>query len=290
MSEPVSSYYPPRANWLKPFRRGWGVFWRLMPAVDIPRIPHPIPLRAFLPAVLIPGLGFRLTGRPRLAQWALSIYAAALGVFVVRLGYAEASLCFALLLAIHASGATSVWVRIFELVDVRRRCLASGVALFVLGAGLYWPALGLSERWLVRPLSINGRVVVVRSLASAKEVRRGDVIACRIESSRTGEAGNVHMVREGFVLGPVMALPGDTIRFTPGNVLVNGHADPREATMPAEGELRLAPGTWFLWPRVEIAVGHAGVTEELLRLSQMPQANFVGRPFHHWFLRRQHFE
>jgi hypothetical protein len=261
-----------------------------VPSAPIPRIRHPIALRAFVPAVLIPGLGFRVASRPRLAQWAFLTFAVAFAVFVIRLGYWEANLCFALLLAIHASSAASVWTRVFELADNRHRCLASGTALFVLGAGLYWPALTLSERWLCRPLSIEGRVVVVRSLASGNAVRRGDVIACRIDAHQEGGAGNIRIVREGFVLGPVLGLPGDRVAFTAKNLLVNEKALSRQAGMPTNGELWVASGTWFLWPQVQVVVGRAGFEEEMLRLSQVPQANFVGRPFKHWFLRRQHFE
>ena len=60
--------------------------------------------------------------------------------------------------------------------------------------------------------------------------------------------------------------------------------------MPPSGELTVPGDTWFVWPRVEVTVGRVDVTEELVRLSLVPQANFVGRPFKHWFFRRQHFE
>jgi hypothetical protein len=137
------------------------------------------------------------------------------------------------------------------------------------------------------PLQVRGRVVVVHRLAHPEALARGAWIAYTIDGS--GE--NAVYLLSGFGLGPVLALPGDRVRFTKSAFEVNGVPQPRVAGMPEVGEWVVPEKHWFVWPEVAMS-GHGNVPAEgiaatLQRVGTITEAQFVGKPFKRWFGRRQ---
>jgi hypothetical protein len=159
--------------------------------------------------------------------------------------------------------------------------------LFVLGALVYMPVRNLiQEQWLM-PLQVKGRVVIVRRLANPSALPRGAWIAYAINHV----SGQGFYVREGFGLGPVLALPGDRVRFTKSALEVNGVPQPLLDYMPQAGEWVVPQKHWFVWP--EVAITRHGNTPpgvipaSLLKMGTITEDQFVGRPFKRWFGRRQ---
>ena len=98
------------------------------------------------------------------------------------------------------------------------------------------------------------------------------------------------MIRDGFGFSPLLAGPGDTVRFSATSFRVNEKIFPREPSMPKSGEWRISEKQWFVWPMFVIENGVAPGTD----LAQVVQGyalisenQFVGRPFKRWFWRKQ---
>jgi hypothetical protein len=206
---------------------------------------------------------------------------------VAWLGHTLANIAFGLMLALHA---TSVMFLLAPWLTGERfliRLLTGAIVLVLLGGLIYAPLRSRTEeRWLM-PLRMDGRVIIVQTFSSAAAVKRGDWIAYRIDR----DGGQGLQVRAGFGLRPVEAMPGDRVRFTATTYEINGAARPRLAHMPARGEFVVPENCWFIWPELAINLqGNASVaTAEaaLLKLAWVEQSQFVGKPFHRWFWRRQ---
>jgi hypothetical protein len=61
--------------------------------------------------------------------------------------------------------------------------------------------------------------------------------------------------------------------------------------MPAEGEWVVPEKTWFIWPNLAIS-GHGATPESAVsaamqRTALVSEPQLVGKPFKHWFGRRQ---
>lgn len=284
MSKAVSPYYPPRARWYAPLRRGGSSVSRLL-ALDWLRRPQGVSLRALLLSLLIPGLGFYLGGRRLWARAAFLGCLVLLVVFVVELGHTAANIAFGLVISLHAAGVSVLLEPWFLNSSFRARLLWSLAILIALAGLLYTPARRFVDNHWLTPLELNGRVVIVKKYGGPRHLRRGDWIAYSLPAVD-------YYTRAGFGLGPVLALPGDFVRFTPEALEVNGASRPRALTMPGSGELAVPQKHWFIWPEFDIA-GHGNapeaVSQAILRSATISEEQFVGRPFTRWFWRRQVF-
>jgi hypothetical protein len=60
--------------------------------------------------------------------------------------------------------------------------------------------------------------------------------------------------------------------------------------MPIRGESVVPENHWFIWPELAIVQGNvaaAPAEAAFLRMSDVDQTQFVGKPFRRWFWRRQ---
>jgi hypothetical protein len=286
MSRATSSYYPPRARWYSPLLFLAARLQRHL-ALDRIRMPTGVPFFRAVASLGVPGLGFYLRG-PRLWGLAAMGFAALMAlVFIVGLGYLVGNVAFGLLLSTHVSSVIYVFEPWLAGARFRVRLSFSFVMLVLLGALVYLPVRNLiQEQWLM-PLQVKGRVVIVHRLANAPALSRGAWIAYTIDSAR----GQGLYAQEGFGLGPVLALPGDRVRFTKSALEVNDVPQPLLAYMPQVGEWVVPQKHWFVWPEVVIS-GHGNtpadaISATLLQMGTITEDRFVGRPFKRWFGRRQ---
>lgn len=286
MNRVSSSYYPPRARWYSPLLfLAAGVQRHL--ALDRIRLPTGVPFFRAVGSLVVPGLGFYLRG-PR--PWGIAAmgFAALMALlFMVGLGYPAGNVAFGLLLSTHVSSVIYVFEPWLAGARFRVRLSFSFVMLVLLGAFVYLPLRSfIQEQWLM-PLRVKDRVVIVHRQANPPALPRGAWIAYAIGGAR----GQGVYAQEGFGLGPVLALPGDRVRFTKSALEVNGVPQPLLAYMPQVGEWVVPQKYWFVWPEVAIT-GHGNtpadaISATLLGMGKITEDRFVGRPFTRWFGRRQ---
>ena len=288
-----SSFYPPRSRWYSRilYRAGGPVrrhidLQRLRPSVTLSGL-------CWVLSLVVPGLAFLLVGRRLLGWLVFGAYVSAALVLVAGLGYPLADVGYGLVVSLHA---TSIFfVELLWLKEARLwiKLVAALATLFVVWGLIYAPLVGSVEhRWLM-PLRQGDRVFIVRRGVAANSIKRGDWLAYTISGDRyIGEGGEQGLhLRSGLGIDPVLALPGDRLRFTPQAVFVNDKALPRAPHMPVQDELVVPEKVWFIWPTIDIS-GHGRVTEAsisttLQQTAMVSQKQIIGRPFKHWFGRRQ---
>jgi len=282
----ASPYYPPRARWYSAVL-GTGNGWRRRLALRGLHVPRGISFLHLIGSLLIPGMGFLVRGPFVLGVAALAAAALFLSVFVVGLGFPAGNVAFGMLLSLHASGIAHFCSPWMEGARLRARILVSLMSLFAVGALLYAPSRGMIERRWLMPLRINGRVIVVRHLATPRLVKPGDWVAFHLEEFSGGD----FVALEGTGYGPLLAGPGDHVRFTPLVCEINGRAIGRLDDMPVMGELVVPEKHWFVWPTFGIqGYGHGAIPDLgaiKSRMAMMPQEQFIGKAFKRWFWRRQ---
>ena len=238
--------------------------------------------------LILPGWALLWSKRPILGVILGTIYCLSAPVFVIWAGYPISNLALTVMISIHAGSI----VRVEQSVGLWRRMAFSLLVFLVVAEGVYVPLRNQMERrWFV-PLRIGNHVVVVQTGAKHREIHRGDWVAYRI-----GAVGVQHVyeagvyVRGGCVLGRVLAVEGDEVRFRGDGVLVNGELHQRDPHMPAEGALQVPERCWFIWPKMSITghgyVGAATVDAALLQLATVPEKSLIGVPYQRWFWREQ---
>jgi len=159
--------------------------------------------------------------------------------------------------------------------------------LVVLGGALYLPARGLILDHLFFPLRLNQRVIIIHRGTFPATLHRGDMVAYSFEGFSQGEL----FVRAGYGLGPVLARPGDELKFTTSSFEVNGVEQPRLALMPDSGEWKIPEKHWFVWPQFGITthgyVAGSGFAESMVSLGTISETQLLGRPCRWWLWRRQ---
>jgi hypothetical protein len=208
------------------------------------------------------------------------------------LGFPAASICYGLLISIHAISIAfleGVWLK------ESRFSVRLGAALCTLVAvwGLiYAPLIRFVEQHWLLPLRVGDRVLIVHRGVAPKSIKRGDRVAYEISGDRVSSDREVPvLLGSGLGVDPVLALPGDRLRFTRQAVFVNGQAFPLAPHMPVEGEWVMPEKVWFIWPSLGIG-GHGRVTEgsisaTMQQAAMVTQNQIIGRPFRRWFGRRQ---
>jgi len=287
----LSPYYPPRARW---YTRILHVpAERILRTLHLKQIslPGDISFLQFLLSIALPGVAFFFFGRRRLGQLFVTAYGLSAAVFVVGLGYLVGSIAFTLLISIHTTSIVfleGIWLGKERL---GLRLAASLCTLIVIWALIYSPGLQFVEDHWLMPLRLGNRVLVVRR-ASARSIHRGDWVAYRISAESASRARESKiLVREGFGIQPVLAAPGDRVRFEPNRLLVNGQPMALAARMPKSGDFVLSEKVWFIWPDLGIdlhgAVAETDISAAFRQLALVPEDEIFGKAFRFWFGRRQ---
>lgn len=284
MPRSATSFYPPRARW---YSRLWNTAyaWRRQLHLDALRLPREVSAGPFLLALLLPGYAYCAFGRKYVGRPMIAGYLLAVMIFLVWLGHLVAILAMGAMISLHVVSLLYLISRWPREVTVRSQVTLTLTTLLAVGLLIYLPAQRLVERHLFLPLRIGEHVLVVAAGTPARSVRRADLIAYRIESRR---AGNVRLA-EGFGLGQVEAVGGDTIHFGKDTYTIRGLSRPRRAHMPCEQEWLVPENHWFVWPdsSMNISGNAANVTPMLQDLALVPESQLVGKPFRRWFGREQ---
>jgi hypothetical protein len=288
----TSSYYPPRARWYAQFFYLADAL-RRRTALDRLALPSELKPGELAAGLLVPGLAVYFRG-PRLwGKAALGASAALALVFIVWLGHLAANVAFGLMISIHATGFAYYCNPLVARRSFFQRTAFTLLILLAMGLFIYAPARDfVLSRWLT-PLRINGRVVVVQRVSATRNLHRGDWVAYQLQENQTGEAhnGGAVWVRQGVGFGPILAVAGDQVSFSTNSFTVNGITRPALPHMPWSGELVVPEKHWFLWPDIAISghgnVGATSVAATLLGLASVNETQYVGKPFRHWFWRRQ---
>jgi hypothetical protein len=285
MSKATSPYYPPRAKWYSPARYLFrGVRSRL--ALERFQLPAGISISGLAGSLLVPGLGVYF--RSRIWGRTLLICCAMLALtFLIALGYPLGNMAFGLLLSIHVSSVTyycSPWLNSETL---GRRMLVALLLTFCLGALIYFPIRNALQNHYFLPLRVESQVIVMHRTVVA-DVKRGDFIAYQLEPI-SQEGVYVH---GGTTGGRILATAGDRVEFDKVTFAVNGVKQLRLPHMPASGGLVVPENCWFIWPNLATIGGHGNVTEAMiapyvLRMANVSQSQFIGKPFKSWFGRPQ---
>lgn len=285
-----SLYYPPRARWYSKLWRPW---YALKRSLRLDAIPSPFdqPLYKLVMGIVVPGLSFRLYGQPLVSWLVMAGYGLAALVFVIWIGYRPATVALTAMISIHASSILHMQRRWLADLQLWLRIAWSVLLFVVVSACVYAPLCGQLERRWFMPLRIGERVFVIRTSATPRLVRRGDRVAYRIMEQGWGQHGAAVRIGEGYGIGQVLAVGGDKVSFSESWVSVNQELLPRRPYMPAQGDMTVAEGSWFIWPDVAILErgnAQAGVTVEAMKqLATVREPEFVGVPFRRWWWRKQ---
>lgn len=292
MGKVASPYYPPRARWYaRIFYLGLATRHKL--ALDKIYLPKDITVFGLLGSLLIPGLGVYLRG-PRLwGKIALTACALLFLCFIIWLGYPFGNYAFGFMISIHVSGFTYYCSPYLREKDFAVRMAFTVLVLIGIGFGIFMPIRNAIQNHLLLPLNFNGHAIIIKSFSAANDVHCGDDIAYTLAGyymSNHG-GGGVSSEHGGVSIGKVLAVTGDRVEFSDKGFSVNGVVQPLLSHMPTTGKLVVPKGTWFVWPQMEIR-GNWGVSEQnissaMMQLANVSQEQFVGKPFDHWFWRKQ---
>jgi len=291
MGKCASPYYPPRARWYARFFY-LGAATRHRLALDRIHLPRDITVLGLLASILIPGLGVYLRG-PRLwGKITLSVCALLFLCFIIWLGYPFGNYAFGMMISVHVTGLTYYCSPYLREKDFLYRMAFTILLLIGIGFGIFLPARNIIQNHLLLPLRMSGNVVLIGKFASIKEIHRGDTIAYTLSgyyfSNHGGQGVSDH---SGISLGTVLAVAGDRVEFSNKGILVNGTLQPLQEHMPASGNLTVPKGTWFIWPKLSMsgnwAVGEQNISSAMMELANVSETQFIGKPFSHWFWRKQ---
>jgi hypothetical protein len=286
-------YYPPRARWYGRLLDPWLKLRREFELGRI-RLPATFSFSQVVVSLILPGYAFFVKGRRHLGWAFLGGYCVAAMLFVVALGYPLGSVGFGLMISAHASSIIFLegcWLR--EDCRFSLRLVLAAVTLLTVWHICYSPLIGFAERRIV-PLNVRGNVVIMRQMSLPGGIKRGDWVMYSLESHAVGDAhgeGGAVRVQAGLGMGPVLALAGDRVEFSETAFTVNGVTKPLRPHMPTSGGLVVPEKHWFVWPEFDIS-GHGNASEAnlsavMLQMSTVSEVEFIGKPFKHWFWRRQ---
>ena len=288
-----SEYYPPRARW---YSRIFYPLFAFRRALHLERIRLPVgfTLGQFVLSLLIPGFALLVNGRKKVAAAFAGIYLVSMVCFVVWLGFQVSAWSYGLIISVHASSIIFLETCAFRnKYEFPIRFAVAIATLLVVWLAIYRPITRFIETHWVVPVLVQNRVMVVQRVHSGANLHRGDVLFYRMTSEQNGDAhrGGAVVVREGFGLGQVLAMEGDRVGFSTNSFTVNDVSRPLLSHMPITGEMVLAEKQWFIWPTLDINtrgnVGEAAISSTMLQLAVVSEDQFIGKPFRHWFWRRQ---
>ena len=284
-----SEFYPPRAApWPIFFRR----FWFAMPSW-IKFFFSKFYLRDCSPwngvlSVLLPAYVFKVFGYRKIALLLAIAYCIAFCAYIFWVGYFAFPL--AVMISIHVSSAAYLCKRLTPDSSLSLRLLTS-LSLFVMLYSLVYKPINSQLEKILMPLEVGNKIIVINRLASLAKIKRGEIIAYRINNGSSGTHNSALAVRSGFGISPVLAIPGETIHFFPKEIEVSGEKRPAQSYMPLQGEIAMAEKQWFVWPEVNIAGNRVAsfdqISSTLRQYAVISEKEFIGKPFEHWFWKRQ---
>ncbi len=280
-----SPYYPRRAGALSPLLGRWDACRRLWGLCGV-TLNDKITIRGIIASLFVPGLALYLRDPRASGKAAMGVCAVLFLLFMAFLGYPAGTAAVALLMSIHVTGLVAYCQPALLGARLPFR-LAAAFMLCVLAIVLvYLPGRDLLENRLFMPLRVRNHVVVIHRLTSPEALRRGEWIAFRKDDVQES-----HMIiHAGVNLAPVVALPGDQVEFSARTFSVNGVAQPRRANMPPSGGFTVSQDCWIAWPEmVIILVNGPTVSDMVLQMATVRKEEVIGKPFVHWFWRRQSF-
>jgi hypothetical protein len=285
-SRELSSFYPRRAGWRKPFQRYVPGLRRLLHLEDF-ESRYGTTAFLFYTGLIVPGFTFWVRGFRRIGACMLAAYVVAVAVLVVWLGHTISNLAFASIISLHVSSIVFTCNQALRDVRLPNRLAFALVVLMVVSLGVYRPLLGAMETTWAVPLRVKDEVVVVNTRVEPATVKRGDFVLVRIE----GTASHTVWIHSGPVAGPVLGVPGDVVEFEPGMFSVNGRSYPRRVYMPTAGRIVVPEKRWLIWPDFATVVQHgvdkATIAAAILDVAVVPQSQLIGKPFERWFWRPQ---
>lgn len=285
-----SEYYPPRARGLFLFRRSWFALRRILPieSLNIQRERLTVSPGNILLSLLLPSYIFHVLGWRRVALLVASVYFLAFCAHIFWVGYYTSALV--IMLSIHVTSAAYLVKQLAPNFGLALRLLSS-FALFVFFYSFVYQPFNSRLAKTVIPMRVGKNIVFVNCLASPKTIQRGDWIAYRIKSGNAGAHNAAIAIHEGFGISPTLGIAGDTVRFSPNQIEINGKIQSRENYMPTNGEWVISEKQWFVWPKVAIGGNRAAADGQISAVLQeralISEKEFVGKPFKHWFGKRQ---
>lgn len=265
--------------------------------IPAPPLFLPITWTGLVLSLWIPGYAFAAVNRRRMAWWMAGTWLVAAVVLMLFMGNPVIrSWALGTLASTHTSGIAFLILRNRELSpdtpppSLPRRVLTPLLLWIAAAAFVYWPADDLIQRRAARPVKFEGRSIIVNPRSDPSRVARGQTVLYRIDGHNYREGGQPFALQPGMGLAQVLGMPGDAVEFTPTGVRINGRLRPPDPHMPNSGQFIVAPKTWFIWPRFQVTRGNVSpslIQEAFLDQATVPQANFIGRPYHHWFFHRQ---
>jgi hypothetical protein len=243
-------------------------------------------------SVAVPGLAFLLLGRRLLGWLVVAGYLTAALAFIAALGFPAASVSYGLLISLHATSIIFVEGLWLKESGFGARLAVAFITLFAVWGLMYAPLVEFAQHHWFMPLRQGNRVFVVQRGVAVNSIKRGDWLAYEIAGDNyRGEREAGLYLESGYGIDPVLALPGDRLRFTPEAVYVNDKPLPLMRHMPVQEELVMPEKVWFIWPSLDIyrnyGVPEASISASMQRTAMVAQKQIIGRPFKHWFGRRQ---
>jgi type IV secretory pathway protease TraF len=291
MDKYASPYYPPRARWYaRLFYLGLATRHKL--SLDKIYLPRDIRVFGLLASILIPGLGVYFRG-PRLwGRIALSVCVLLFFCFIIWLGYPFGNIAFGLMISIHVTGFTYYCSPCLREKDFAVRMAFTVLVLIGIGLGIFMPIRNAIQNHLLLPLRVNSNVIVVGKFVTANQIRRGDSVAYTLAGYRfSNHWGSGASDHSSVSLGTVLAVAGDHVEFSAKGISVNGVLQAAQAHMPTSGTLIVPKNSWFIWPKLSMSgnwdVGEQNISSAMMQLANVSETQFAGKPFEHWFWRKQ---
>ncbi|MEK0446606.1 MAG: hypothetical protein RLZZ399_1927 [Verrucomicrobiota bacterium] len=301
----TETYYPPRAGrlskWLPRHSPIVGFFraaWR-----KVAPIAYAAPLFLQQGRLLaVPGQWMRHTPAARWGALLQKAWLASLLVFGVWMGSVLGNLAYTAMVSLHCSSVISFVTRAYPQRTVLRQVL-QGIGMFLLVGQVVYPSgLALLERFACMPARLDGKVVVINCLPWAQKPQVGDQVVYR----SVPHAGGGYVALGGVTQGRILSGPGE-VRFSEKTFETDSGTFPRLHGMPRQGNLKIRPGDWLIWPKANAfytyaqqverqiglqAIGRPQAAEEvlsqyLIRISRVPEKQILGKPFQYWLWRRQ---
>jgi hypothetical protein len=286
MNHVPSSYYPPRAGWASRIRHAGTRCLRALGLKTAPASQGPT-FSEFIVSALVPGYAFASARRGWLG-WAVGgVFLGAALLSMAAIGHRISAFAFGWMLSLHAASLVHCLTRWPALRTLGVRLLLTLLCLISLYGAVYEPLADWFTARVAIPLQVRGTVVVFQPGQEAGQIVPGEKISYRLG----GRRGENFLFVDGMGYDSVLAMPGDHIEFQPDVYLVNGRPRPALPHMPQEGSLVVPENHWFIWPSLRIVNGRnqyrVNVTPIMLQAAKVPHGNLIGRPYRHWFGRRQ---
>jgi hypothetical protein len=283
-----SEFYPPRARWpsfrSKRVRRRW---WRAKTFL-LESDALGCSLADAILSFLIPAYAFKVFRHRRIALALAIAYVAAAAAYVYWVGYYASALM--VMISVHVSSAGYLCKRVLVGLRFSLR-LMTAFAIFLFLYGLVYRPLNAKMGEMVIPLRVGKNIVLINRLISPATIQRGDLIAYQIRAGYSGEHNAALAVQSGFGFSQALAVPGDTIRFFPKQIEINGRKQRAQSYMPMNGELRLAKNEWFVWPELATGgnrvPGFEQISAAFLERAVISEKDIVGKPCERWFWKQQ---